>query len=246
MSEKAADWLHHFPNGDMPTHIGIRRAMAEAVILFKDRDHSGEMDTAERVTLARQCLREAVQHDGVLAGAGTREVVDAYFQNVINNLNEPKQLLNFINGIQKSEAENALKSADMGNIPSLIGAAGAFSKSARVHLGMNTMTESFEEFLHSDNATLEKARIEPAGFAPAHIEWLKRQEWLLHAADRATPPAVMNDIPDINPRDYPQKHALVDKAMFVAAGITGGQEAHAISAPLTPKMATHSASQGIA
>ena len=248
MSETSKEWMQKFPNGDMPTHIGMRRALAEAVSLYKAGEYQAIRSDQEKVAFAKKCLHDAVNHEGSLVGAGTGEVVKAYFDNVVDSLKPHTKILDFINGVQASDAVNALKSADLGNKYNLAAAAFAFSHSAKTHLGMQTLTQSFEGFLHSHNAMLEKATIHPGGFTHSNIVWLQRQEKLLHEADHIpfTGDPVMDNIPPVNPKNYPQRHASIDKQNFVALCISGGQEVHNVAAPLLPKNVAHASSQGLA
>jgi hypothetical protein len=176
------------PKLEMPTQIGLRYAMLEAVEAYKAQEASGAFNgksPEEKAKIARSLVAVSAEGNALLKGAGTTDVAKAYFNKVIDSQSSPTNVVAFLDAIKAEDVKGVKEAIARNDDQALLKAAGGFSKAFREKLGQETLTGSFEGFLQApeNKETLSKLSVKPLGFTAEQGAFIDKQEAKFRSAD---------------------------------------------------------------
>lgn len=159
-----------FDKTDAATFFGMRLALTEAVLEIKS--NAIEASDANGLKEVKEAIAGAVSNNKYLESAGTQELVESYFNHVIDRQDDPvKSMSAFLEGVSvKSKDMNKMKAIgelqehreSRKALDSLVKSYGAsFLKSANKNLGITTLTEDFRASMTKDSVGKDVA-IEPS------------------------------------------------------------------------------------
>ncbi len=171
---------------DMATAIGMRLAMMEAVSQWKAAEASGQFDgmsAAEKTTAARTMIREQTLSNDILQNAGTGEIVARYYEDIIDTQPSPDNVVAFLNDIDRDDIDGISEALANNDNKKLLSAAGGFSSSFREHLGRESVTGSFQEYLTGNAAQLADVEMRLGTFSQEQQSLIDNYEDKFRTAD---------------------------------------------------------------
>jgi hypothetical protein len=174
---------------DFGTGAGLRLAMFDAVKEWKALP--ADQQTSEA---ARELALQACRNNEFLQAAGTTELAVRYYDDILSRQESPDNVVNFLNEIGKQDIEKLEATLKQNDDAALLTAATVFSKTSREHLGIETLAESFDQFLYENRANLKDVEIVPQAYTPEQISMLEIFENKFRNAD-----ALDNTVYEITP-----------------------------------------------
>ena len=200
---------------DSATAMGMRLAMQEAVMYFKEQEKSGHLLT---VTSAENIINRTVDNNKYLKAAGTQQLVKNYYHQVIERNGETK-LRDFLKGA--SGDINIVNELDNGSAISgihLAWDANKTLKSATDHLGVKTLTEDFLHVIKTDPKVTAGVIIDPQPFSEKSAQKLSEMDKEFRDIDNMTPPTVNQWIAHTDPAKEATISGVLNSTGKMAAG----------------------------
>ena len=163
---------------DWATADHMRRAMFDALNNWKNLPE-GERTPAK----GRELWVNAPLHDPILQKAGTAQIVSEYYRHITNNASD-KDIMACLNSMRVKDIESVNEGLKTNSYGSIIKAAQVFSEASKKYLHIETLTDSYQDFLKTHQAELGKIILPtPKPFTQAEISSLNGGQSIFNTLD---------------------------------------------------------------
>lgn len=201
-----------FAKTDTATFIGMRLALAQAVVDVDARKAKGE--NVSHPNIAKSALLSAIEKEPYLQAAGTRELVKRYFDHF-----DAKGIKGFYDSATGKLDAKLLTSVRDGTAGwlDLLSIGKAYNSSALANLGIESLTKDFQAKIRAEGTSITKdLTITPSAMTDLQVAALENMEGKFRKADKAdeylgTPP-VAHLFASVN-KDREKQYRLIQEPL---------------------------------